>query len=150
MISEIDLIEIFGAVDRIGNDARRRLEGPAVLAHVPVRYRERDRTLQPLQRAHDQRAVRPWASIRHVEVIAPVRRGEAAFTRRPWSAVRRDPITIRRFPTNEPATGAFSVVPFVLPDSIHQYAHSDSPLCYLFFVDSTIGPRLRHLFHGRR
>lgn len=43
---------------------------------MPVHRREPDDPLEPLQLAHDQRAVRPGARVRDVEVVAVRFRGE--------------------------------------------------------------------------
>ena len=39
--------------------------------HERIDHRDRDRVLKPLELAEDQRAVRPWAGERNIEVIAP-------------------------------------------------------------------------------
>ena len=43
---------------------------PALLQHLPVHGGEGDEVLEALQLAHYQRAVRPWAGVRDVEVIS--------------------------------------------------------------------------------
>ena len=50
---------------------------------------------------------------------------EAAFAGGPRRTVRSDPIAISGFPTDEPATGGFRVIPFVFPHAFDQYAHWD-------------------------
>ena len=89
----IELVQVAAAVERVAGGARRRLERPAVLAPSASATTEtRDDVLQPLQRAEDQRAVRPWAGQRDVEMIAARLGLEAALARWARAAVRGDPV----------------------------------------------------------
>src|SRR3546814_1875389 len=48
----VDLVQLLRAVHAVGNDAGAVLEGPALLAHVPVHHREGDRKSTRLNSSH--------------------------------------------------------------------------------------------------
>src|SRR5690606_27085557 len=97
-------------------------EPPALGPHVPVDHGQRYVSLQPLQLAEDERAVRPRAGEGDVEVIA------AGLGRVAAGAVRRHPLAERTFRAHEAATGLLGVVPLVVPDAVDQQAHGLAPL----------------------
>ena len=55
----VDLVQEVEAVERVAGGAVFGQERPAVLAHEMMDHRDRDDVLELLQRAKDQRAVRP-------------------------------------------------------------------------------------------
>ena len=66
-------MQIAEAVDAIGGairEGRIVLEGPALLPQSGDGIGDRDRAFELLDRAIDQRAVRPRTAVRDVEVIA--------------------------------------------------------------------------------
>ena len=75
------------------------------------RVEHRDRLLQPLHRAHDQRAVRPGAAFRNIEAVAARLRARAPESRNALSGR-----------TNAPPV-ALRVARDVLPDALYQHAH---------------------------
>ncbi len=80
-------------MQRVARHARAGLEGPAVLAHEPVHDRERSiDVLEAFQLAEDQRAVRPRAGPRDVEVVAARLGLEPALAGRSRRPVRRHPV----------------------------------------------------------
>src|SRR5690606_36974277 len=83
---DVDLVQVAGAIDAVGNGARAVTEPPALGPHVPVDHGQRYVSLQPLQLAEDERAVRPRAGEGDVEVIA------AGLGRVAAGAVRRHPL----------------------------------------------------------
>ncbi len=119
----VELVEVGDAVDRVRHHALARRERPSVLRHQPVRHRQADHALQPLEAAEDERAVGPRAGERHVEVIAAGLGLEAALARRPRCAVRRDPVAEARVRAHETAAAARRVVPLVVPDAVDENAH---------------------------
>src|SRR6185503_10936199 len=86
------------------------VELPAVLQHFRAGVVHRDRLLQSLQRAHDQRAVRPRTGFRDVEAVA------AGFH-------LADPAAKRALRTDECATRRRGIARHVAPDSLYQHPH---------------------------
>src|SRR3981081_3056531 len=83
-------MQVVKAVDGVGRAIREIgvvLEGPALLPEARDGVGDRHGAFELLERAEDQRPVRPGAAMGHIEMIAPGLRAEA---RRP---VRRDAIT---------------------------------------------------------
>ena len=69
----VGFVQILEAVDFVGNAiriARVAREGPPVLLEPRNRISDRDDAFELLERAIDQRAVRPGAAVRHIEMIA--------------------------------------------------------------------------------
>ena len=100
---DIEFAQPLRAEDRIGNDARAGLEGPAALAQQPVDDRERDHALEALEPAEDERAMRPRAGERDDEMIAAGFGLEAADAARPRLAARGHPVAERRVGADEMA-----------------------------------------------
>ena len=88
----VQLVEAFDAVHGVGNRLGARRERPAFGSHVAVDGRDADQRFEPFELANDQRAMRPRARERDVEVIAVRLRAEAAAARRAGRAVGRYPI----------------------------------------------------------
>ncbi len=99
---EVDFVQRPRVMERVGDNARARLESPAFGAHVSVDRGNRDDVLEALQATKDQGSVCPGAGPRDVQVI-----------------------TIR---ANELAKGFRSVVPDVMPDAVYQFAHARIPV----------------------
>src|SRR5690606_32440539 len=87
----VDLPQRIAAEARVGALLRAIVEYPALIGPARQRERDRDVLLEPFELAEDQRAMRPRAAERDVQVVAAGLRLEAAFARRPRCAVRRHP-----------------------------------------------------------
>src|SRR6185437_9864919 len=119
---DIEFAELACAEDRIGNDARAGIEGPAAFDEEPVDDRERDHALETFQPAEDQGAMRPRAGERDDEVIAAGLRPEAANPARSCVSAGRDPVAERRVGAHE-MTGRIVRKVAVAPDSVDEMAH---------------------------
>ena len=97
----VDLVQEVEAVERVAGRAILGQESPAVLAHVMVHDRDRDDVLELLQLAQDQRAVRPRAGQRNVEMVAAGLGLEAAHAPFGRLAVHRDPVAPLRLAADE-------------------------------------------------
>ena len=102
------------------------VELPAFGEHVRLDDRDADRVGQLLQLAEDQRAVRPRAGERDIEVIAPGLRLESAFAGRAGRAVGRHPVAELRVRTEEAAAGVNLLAPR-LPFAVDEPAHPNRP-----------------------
>src|SRR3546814_10701557 len=69
--------------------------------------------LQPLERAHDEDAVRPGTGEAGIDMIAARLGLETAV----------QPVAILRFLAHESAAARFRVIPGVAPDAVNQQAH---------------------------
>src|SRR5262249_44727440 len=118
----MQLVEIVDTVgDAIGKP-RIVLEGPALVLEPRYRVGDRDRAVQFLQRAVDQRAVRPRAAVRDVEVIAAGLRLVAGRT------VGRDAVAELALGAAKVAFSAgFLRQLLVAPYAVDQHAHVGSP-----------------------
>ncbi len=121
--SGVDLMQEFGMVHRIRDDAGAIGEGPAVIQHQPVRHRHRDLGFEPFQHPHDQRAVRPGAGEADIEVVAAGFGLEAADAGRTGAAVDGDPVAERRVLAHEAAAGRLGRIPDVLPSTFNEQSH---------------------------
>ena len=119
----VDLVQEIEAVKRVAGGAVLGQERPAVLAHEMMHDRDRDDVFELLQLAEDQRAVRPRAGERDVEVVAAGLRLEAARAAFGRLAVGRDPVAPLRLRADELAARFPGVVPAVRPFSVDQQSH---------------------------
>src|SRR5262249_36513607 len=90
-----------------------------------IRLQDPDRTLEPLELAHQHRSVRPWAGRRSNQYIAS---GLGFETGRP---IARSAIAKARFGTHKPPIAArhpesFLGRLFLVPNTVHEHAHSGS------------------------
>ena len=120
---QVQLVQATDAEDRVGHHAGPGFEGPALIAHQPVHHRHVDHLLQPLQAPEDQRAMRPGAGQRDIQVVTPGFGLEAAFAFRPGGAVGGDPVAELRLRALEATAALFGVVPGVLPLAVDQQSH---------------------------
>ena len=108
-----------------------RREGPSVFAHEGIDYGKRNRAVEPLELAEDQRAMRPWAGERYIQVIAAGLSLEAAVAARAKIAGARDPIAKAALRAHEMSlSGRRAAVR--APFAVHHDSHSvilvvDSP-----------------------
>ena len=117
---QVKLIQFAEAVQLIASRAGKVIaQLPTVSQHVGMDHRDTDVVLQPFQGTHDQGAMRPGTGIGHIQVVTPTFRRETLVSTGARTAVRRHPVTELTLRALEAATGAFGVVPFVLPLSIH-------------------------------
>ena len=123
----IELIQVLVAVQPVAGRGGAFLELPAVLGHVPVHGRDPDRVLEAFELAHDQRAVRPRAGERDVEVVAPGLGLEPARAGRSRATVVRDPVAELGVDAHEAAVLAALVL--IAPDALDQHAHGQSSPC---------------------
>src|SRR5690606_23723838 len=77
----VDLPQRIAAEARVGALLRAIVEYPALIGPARQRERDRDVLLEPFELAEDQRAMRPRAAERDVQVVAAGLRLEAAFAR---------------------------------------------------------------------
>src|SRR6202049_3592521 len=119
---QIDLAQPFLAVDEVGDRRRRLGEAPAAFQHYRINDGNRDHLFHLFQPAEDERAMRPRAGERHIEVIAAARGFETAFAGRPGRAVGRDPVVEAGRLALEAAAGA-RVVAALLPDAVNEHSH---------------------------
>lgn len=124
----VDLVEVIGAEQRVAGGAVAAPEGPALIAHEMIDDGDTDHVVERLQRSQDQRAMRPWARQRHVEMIAPRFGREAAFAARTRRAIGGDEIAEARDGALETAAGRGGVVPLVGPLAVDQQAHARAPV----------------------
>jgi len=125
---QIDLVEEVGAEQVVRRPAVAILEFPAVFQHQRIDDRQRDQVFEPFQLAEDQRAMRPGAGERDIEMIAPGLGLEAAFARRAGRAFGGHPVAELRLGAFEMAGGGFRVIPDVVPDAVNEHAHRRSPV----------------------
>src|SRR5690606_36420721 len=104
-------------------DAWGGLESPAMLAHVRMDDGHADDVLEPFQRAQDHDAIGPWASQRHIYVIAAGLGLETAAPGWPGAAVRRDPMPELGVAAHEASPCTSRVIPLILPLAIDKQAH---------------------------
>jgi Na+(H+)/acetate symporter ActP len=119
----IDLPERFGTEQMVDGATDLVLELPAFRQHQRIDDRDGNQVLKLFQFAEDQRAVRPGAGKRHVEVIAPGLRLEAAFAGGAGRTVGGDPVAELCGGPLETALRFLGVVPDVVPDTLNQHAH---------------------------
>src|SRR5271156_2894854 len=120
---EIDFGERLFAVGAVRRAAALAAEFPAGLAVERIGERNRDDIVELLEAAEDQRAVRPRASQRDVEMIAAGFGGESAFAVRARTAVRRDEIVVGGIGPDKAAVGGARNI--LLPDAVDEQAHDD-------------------------
>ncbi len=119
---EIDVPKVTRPV-RIGHDTPVRRVAPAILAHDRVDHGDRDRRLEPLETADDQRPVRPRTRERDVQPVAARLGGEAALAGRPRPPVPRDPVPPTRGGAFERAVLPGRERPVGLPDPVDEPSH---------------------------
>ncbi len=121
--ADIDLMQVGRAVDRVPVRAGIIAETPALIRHRRLDDRHRDRAVEPLELAGDQRAGRPRADQRGVQVIAPRLGAKAAFAGRARGAVGRDPMAKAGDLANEAAFGVRRLdrLPGVRPLSVDKH-----------------------------
>src|SRR5581483_10742169 len=103
-------------------------EGPSLIAHERIDYRDRDCALQSLHLAHDERAVRPRTCERHVQMIAAGLRLEAADSGGPRTAIDSHPVAKNRRRSDEcGAGGAADIV--AAPLAVDHHAHRGLLAC---------------------
>src|SRR5947209_5715704 len=114
-------------------------ELPAFIAHHRLDHVHRDDVLESLQLAEDDRAMRPRARKRDVEVIAPARGRKSAAAARAGAAVGRHPVAIFRLAALEAPAGRLGVVETGVPDTLDQFAmgHATSPVLTSYLVIPT-------------
>jgi hypothetical protein len=108
------------AVDRVV--AAVGTELPAFVAHHRLDDIHRDHVLKSLELAEHDRAVRPRAGERDIEVIAPARGRKAAGAARTRAAVRRHPVAEFRLAALEAPAGRLGVVETGVPDTVDHLA----------------------------
>src|ERR1041385_2439094 len=121
-------MEVAKAVHLVGRAVGKRrvsLERPSLLAQPGNRIGDADRALQLLQGEKDQRAVRPWAVPRHVEVITAGLRLVAG------AAVGGNAVAKCAFDALEVAARAGLLRQFLVlaPAAVDQDAHAISFTC---------------------
>src|SRR5262245_27260507 len=100
------------AVERLGVVA----EGPAVLEHQRLDDGDADDLVEPLQLADDERAVRPGAGERDVEMVASGRRLEAG------ASVGGHPVAKAALVADEGAARPLRLVAALLPVPLDEKA----------------------------
>ncbi len=121
-------MQVARAVQIVARCARRertvrRAEGPSVIAHERIDHRHRDRVVELLQPAHDERAMGPRAGERYVQVIAPAFGLEAALAARPGTAVGRHPTPENGMRTDEIGPRRAKVI--ALPLAVDHRSHRE-------------------------
>src|SRR5947209_5353307 len=110
------LLAVHAVMVRVG------AELPALVAHHRLDDIHRDDALEALELAKHDRAMRPRAGKRDVEVIAPARSGKSPFAARSRAAVRRHPVAEFRLAALEASAACLGVVKAGVPDTIDQFA----------------------------
>ena len=123
----IRLVQVMETVHRVGGTVRIPgivLERPAVLLQARNCVGDRDQTVELLERAIDQGAVRPWAAVRDVEVIA------IGLSFEPGRPIGRNAVAKSAIGTAELSAAAGLLRELlVAPNPLDQDTHSSPPIC---------------------
>src|SRR5690606_17660449 len=117
--ADVDLSQVTSAEQPVlARAGHRGVEAPALVTHEVVDHRDVDGLLEALQRTHDQRAVRPWARQRDIQVIAV---GDCRM-----STLGADPTVKAGRVPHEAALGV-GLVPLGRPLAVDEASHVSGP-----------------------
>ena len=123
----IDLVHAGFAVDAIGQCVGKiAFDGPAFRQHERIDNGERDFVFEIFQVSYNERAMRPWAGKRDIEVIATGLALETVCACGACGTVGGDPVAEAGILPHEATACAFGVVPFVVPLAFDELSHDAS------------------------
>lgn len=129
-----------------GTGPHTAVEYPALIGPARQRERDGDVVLEAFQLTEDERAMRPRAAERHVQMVAPRLRLEAAFARRARRAVRSHQLrTTEGLCSKRPLSNRSAVAARRLPNGLR----SSLP-CVPFWPDRLAGQCVEGVSVDRR